>query len=169
MPTSLATTATPSSADTDTLVPPYDPAAGGDLALGRLAHLSSFNMRLTLSYMMAAWFREAGSLGLKPSEFALLSLVESNPNVSALVIANALNIGLPNVVALVGKLSRDGLLARQPDPLDRRRQLLTLTEAGSQRVKTVGQAVQAADDSITCKLSPRDLLELNQLLADLRT
>lgn len=141
----------------------------GGVDWGRLQRLTSFNMRLTLSYMMSAWFRHAGALGLKPSEFAVLALVEANPKISAVSLANALNIALPNVVALIGKLSKEGMLDRQPDPLDRRCQQLTLTDAGLQRVAAVGQAVQAADESVIRKLSPGDLRELNQLMTDLRS
>jgi DNA-binding MarR family transcriptional regulator len=65
--------------------------------------------------------------------FASLILIGANPGISQSQLAEALVIDLPNVALILGRMTETGLVERQPDPSDRRRLRLSLTEAGEAR------------------------------------
>lgn len=117
---------------------------------------------------MDQWIQGAGAFGVKPSEFAVLAVIEANQNVSSIDISKALNIALPNVVALIGRMSRQGFVFRRTDPIDRRRQILQLTPEGLSLVANLGDAVKAADAGITKNLSSIELRMLKEVLLKLR-
>ena len=92
------------------------------IGLGRMESLLGFNMRLTYSYFMTSWSRNVQPLGLTPLEFSVLGAIEANDPVSAMDISRRLNIAVPNVVALVTKMAKAGLVSRTKDGADVRRQ-----------------------------------------------
>ena len=61
---------------------------------------------------------------------------------------------------MVAVLEARGLLARIPDPADRRRRLLRLTEAGRELLDRVRRDVEAVEDRM---LSPLDAGEASDL------
>lgn len=64
-----------------------------------------------------------------------LMYVALNPSISISTLASHLRIGLPAASGLVERLVDAGHLQRNPDPGDRRQQLLTLTTGGQALVE----------------------------------
>jgi DNA-binding MarR family transcriptional regulator len=79
---------------------------------------------------------------LKPVEFSILVLVDSNNDVSQVQLAQALGVAAPNMTALLHRLEARGLLERQRSEVDRRRQTIVLTTAGR---KLLRKATAASD------------------------
>lgn len=83
-------------------------------------------------------------------------------------IAEAQRIDPPYATAIVDQLELLGLAARTPDPADRRRKVVTLTEAGRSAVSTA-QEIMDQPPAALSDLSPEDLSRLAAALGRLTT
>lgn len=94
------------------------------------------------------------SVGLSPVEFTALMHVGETGEVTPKMLATALEITTGAVTALSDRLVAAGLLARTPNPNDRRSLLLSLTETGArardtmyrQYYEAIARALTAAPD-----------------------
>jgi DNA-binding MarR family transcriptional regulator len=66
--------------------------------------------------------------------------------------------------AMVAELARQGHVERAPDPSDRRRNLITLTQAGRRRLEELDVALSAVQDNLFSALSATDRGHLTALL-----
>ena len=88
---------------------PASPAPGDPLA-GTLCH----ELRKASVAVMAAMADEFGQHDLKPSEAALLKFVGVHPGCTQSEIARAFRAKPANLVPLIARLERDGLVERTP-------------------------------------------------------
>ncbi|MGW2517007.1 MarR family winged helix-turn-helix transcriptional regulator [Streptomyces sp. NPDC001617] len=72
---------------------------------------------------------------LTPSQVSALTLVAKHGAATASALATAEGVRPQSMATTLGALDRQGLIRRRPDPDDGRRQLVTLTDAGRQRVE----------------------------------
>src|SRR5262245_4739512 len=106
-------------------------------------------------------------LGLTPAQAGLLRAVAAEPGRSQQAVAAQLGLLPSRLVALVDELERDGLVARQRNPDDRRHHALHLTDEGEHCLREIGRIAQ--EHSLDY-LEPLDLSEqvtLGQLLGRL--
>lgn len=83
-------------------------------------------------------FREvgmvAGTAGLTPSQTSVLSRLSKEGEWSASALAAAEKVRPQSMAATLAALDERGLIERRPDPNDGRRQVVTLTAAGTDHV-----------------------------------
>lgn len=81
----------------------------------------------------------------------------------------ALDVGVTarTITTMVDALEREGLVARMPDPLDRRAISLRLTEAGEALVPRVQVALDEISAAVTAPLTDADQASLHDLLTQL--
>ncbi|KAB1989915.1 MarR family winged helix-turn-helix transcriptional regulator [Streptomyces triticiradicis] len=77
---------------------------------------------------------------LTPSQISALTLVSKSGAATASALAAAEGVRPQSMAATLAALDRYGLIQRNPDPGDGRRQLVTLTDAGRERVEGTRQA-----------------------------
>jgi len=83
----------------------------------------------------------------------LASLRDGGPQrITALAASEA--VAQPTMTTLVGRLERDGLVARGGDPDDARAVLVSLTPEGLMRLKRIREARAAAIDARLAELDP---------------
>jgi DNA-binding MarR family transcriptional regulator len=92
--------------------------------------LVGYNIRRAELHMRQAFDRSVGKSGLRPSEFSILVLIDSNALVTQTALGLALNIRRPNMVVLIEGLERRGVVVRAVHEHDRRMQTLRLTVKG---------------------------------------
>ena len=73
---------------------------------------------------------------LSPSQTAVLNRLWKEGASSASVLASAERVRPQSIATIVAALEQRGLIARTPDPEDRRRQLISLTAAGRRRAES---------------------------------
>jgi DNA-binding MarR family transcriptional regulator len=88
------------------------------------------HLRLTIVRTARRLRQEAGS-DLSPSLTAALSTVERHGPLTPSDVAARERIQRPTATRVLARLEEQGLIARTPDPQDRRSSLVTTTEAGS--------------------------------------
>ena len=104
--------------------------------------------------------------GIRPSQFAVLVLIRSNPGLKQTAISKALGIQKANFVALLDRLEKRGLTERRTVGGDRRSFALHLTRAGETFVAKMEAAHSAFERRLTERLGPARSRQLLQLLND---
>ena len=88
------------------------------------------HLRLTIVRTARRLRQEAGT-DLSPSLTAALSTVERHGPLTPSEVAARERVQRPTATRVLARLEEQGLIARTPDPQDRRSSLVTTTEAGS--------------------------------------
>jgi DNA-binding MarR family transcriptional regulator len=101
-------------------------------------------------------------LGVNHRELAVLLLLDAREPESQQQVAGRLGVDRTTMVALIDGLEGKGLVARRPDPADRRRNVIELTAAGR---KTLPRATRASDQAEARLLDDLDEAEAAQLRA----
>jgi DNA-binding MarR family transcriptional regulator len=105
-----------------------------------------------------------GAVGGHRREFSLLTALDESGPDSQAALSRRCGIDRSDMVALVNDLARAGLVERRPDDADRRRNVVSLTPAGRERLQTLGEVVAAAQDELLAPLSPSERDRLVALL-----
>jgi DNA-binding MarR family transcriptional regulator len=101
-------------------------------------------------------------LGLGSRELSVLMLVDAREPESQLETAARLRVDRTTMVTLLDGLEAKGLVARHPDPGDRRRNVVALTDAGR---RALAKGVEASDEAEAQLLGALDASERTQLRA----
>ncbi|MGB7818991.1 MAG: MarR family transcriptional regulator [Ornithinibacter sp.] len=111
------------------------------------------------SAVIAASVAHAGAV-VTPPQLRTLVLVATRREVDAATIASALDIHPSGATRLCDRLVGLGLMDRAASPTDRRRVVLTLTDAGADLVDSVMDHRRAALDAILDRMPPDGLRSL---------
>jgi DNA-binding MarR family transcriptional regulator len=105
---------------------------------------------------------------LKPRQFHILGLLHDHGGLQQKELLAHMGIDPSILVTLLNPLEADGLVARERDPADRRRHLVTLTPAGGQQLAISTHAQQEAERLLLAPLDDRQREQLRGLLITLR-
>ena len=94
--------------------------------------------------------------GLKPTEYAALTMLDSAPGLDQQSLATRLGLDKVSVGTMIDRLEHAGLVERRLDPANRRSWQLHLTPSGLRLRRRLGPAALAAQDRI---LAPLDAEE----------
>ena len=129
---------------------------GCGLLLTRLARAANRSLACSLA-----------QLGLRAQQFAVLHrLAESGPLPQA-ELASALRVHASNLVRLLDELEAAGLVDRERDPADRRRQLVVLTANGSKLLRRAERIAAETELELLAPLSSAEREQLSVLLGRL--
>ena len=103
--------------------------------------------------------------GMRRAHYALLVALREDGPASQAALGRRLAADRSDMHRTVGELESRGLIAREPDPDDRRRNLVTLTALGAQAVEDVDVRVDAAQAELLAPLSAAEREELVRLLS----
>ena len=96
-------------------------AGGARLELGRLDALLGFHLRMATAALYREFARAMEGTALTQKLFAVLELIDANPEVSQVDISATLDTDRATIMALVDRLEARGLVERQKSERDRRR------------------------------------------------
>ena len=102
-------------------------------------------------------------------ELGVLLLLDGREPESQQQVAGRLGVDRTTMVALLDGLERKSLLARQPDPADRRRNVVVLTDVGRRALREATAASDEAERQLLADLSPAEAAQLRVLLARVAT
>jgi DNA-binding MarR family transcriptional regulator len=109
--------------------------------------------------------RELEAIGLRPPQFAVLSVIDAEPGLTQQALVSATGIDPSTMVQMVDSLEAAGWAERRPHDTDRRKRALHLTPAGDE---ILGRAREAAAHVGEVAFAPLDADERRQLHGLLR-
>jgi MarR family transcriptional regulator, lower aerobic nicotinate degradation pathway regulator len=98
----------------------------------------------------------------------LASLADAGPAAQA-PLADRIGLDRSDMVSLLDELEDLRYVIRRPDPADRRRNIVELTDRGHTALKELDLLVHAADDQLLAPLTPDERRTLSGLLARIAT
>ncbi|HUN33050.1 MAG TPA: MarR family transcriptional regulator [Trebonia sp.] len=101
---------------------------------------------------------------LRPRHLVALSVLADRGPLSQQALGEALSLDPSNVVGLLNELEERGLVARQRDPADRRRHIVSLSAAGGSELAASDTALARIEDEVLAALSPQERAQLRDLL-----
>ncbi len=122
--------------------------------------------RLGLAFKSRA-FARVESEGFAPNHYGILAILAEGDRETQGTIAEALGLDPSRLVNVLDSLEKRGLIARQRDPLDRRRHVVRITPEGivaRDRLRTLAQAMA---DEFLAPLAPDDRETFHRLLLEL--
>ncbi len=108
-----------------------------------------------------------GDLGVAPGQFAPLVMLFEQDGLTQAELCRRINVEQPTMANTLDRMERDGLVIRKPDPDDKRRATVHLTErANEMRARVMDQARQVAAQAVKA-LSASEQDQLFNLIARL--
>ncbi|RGE45902.1 MarR family transcriptional regulator [Comamonas testosteroni] len=132
-----------------------------------LESLLGYNARRASLSLVGVFVKCMEGFDLKIVEFSLLSLVGSNPGITARQLCQQLDVLPPNMVGMIDAMARRGFLERRPHPRDGRAMGLYLTTVGRELVETAEPQLKASEDRAVSHLSDAEKAQLMALLQKL--
>lgn len=112
-------------------------------------------------------FEQAG-LGLTAGEARTLAHVSINPGLRQGVLAERMNVEPMTMVGFLDRLEGRGLIARDPDPTDRRAKIVRLTDTAAPLLEKVMAAAATAREEALAGLAPEQRDGLRAMLEQVR-
>lgn len=109
----------------------------------------------------------AGGDGLRSYHYRLLAAVEESGPTSQANLGRATSVDRSDVTTVLSELERLGLVARNVDPENRRRNVVSVTEAGRRRLRLLDRVVDEVQERVVAPLSPNERRQLRRLLRKL--
>ncbi|GAA5000090.1 MarR family winged helix-turn-helix transcriptional regulator [Streptomyces siamensis] len=117
-----------------------DARGGSADGVSESAARAAGDLRVAFSRLRRRIREVAETYDLTPSQFSALTLLSKSGAATASGLAAAEGVRPQSIAATLAVLDERGLIARNPDPGDGRRQVITLTDAGRDRVEGTRQA-----------------------------
>jgi DNA-binding MarR family transcriptional regulator len=112
---------------------------------------------------VAVWLRDVSS-ETSSVQFAALTVLDQRPGASQRDLGRALDLDRSTIADLVVRMVRRGLIGRERDEDDRRRNVLHLTAAGRDELARLRPRVESIEPTLTAGLSPSERDQLRRLL-----
>jgi DNA-binding MarR family transcriptional regulator len=112
----------------------------------------------------ARWLEELAGHGLRPWHYAILAALQDFGPLAQHELADRLDIKRSNLVGYVDELADRGLLMRDRDASDRRRQNVSLTSGGVALLRTLEDLAQRSQPDLLAVLSQSECATLLELL-----
>lgn len=113
------------------------------------------------------WARTLVEEDITPHHYSALIALDQLGAMSQQQLSQLLGIDPRNTVPVIDQLQSRGLLARNPDPTDRRRYAVTLTAAGKALLTELRHAAEDAEERLLTPLTTAERRTLHALLTKL--
>lgn len=130
-----------------------------------LSGLVGYHVRRASNAMVADFAAQLQELGIRPTLFAMLSILSENPGVSQGMLGRVLGVQRANMVPLVSELMERGLVERHDVPGDKRAFALHLTDAGARMFAECHARIDAHERRMLSRLDADERDALIRLLA----
>ena len=141
------------------------PPALKQLALGDLSQLLGYRLRRAQLWVFKEFGRQLSAFDISPAQFSVLCVIDANPGVNQLAIAQLLSIERAGLGRLVDHLEGRGLVRRTASAINRRYYVLHLTDQGTVLLARIRPAVAESDKQLAAKIGPRAYRELQRALS----
>lgn len=131
---------------------------------GILDTLVGFHIRVAQVAVYADFLRSVPVAGFTPGQFAIIVLIDRNPNITQQLLAESLGADKSTLVARLHVLEQRGVIERVRASTDRRANWLRLTRLGKATLKRMLDFVVQHERRIGERLSIDESAQLVELL-----
>ena len=140
-----------------------DIGAPSDLRPTLMNEFVGYNCRRAFAAIEPFFRKHMAPYSLRPGDFAVLTVLMANPNISPKRVAQEINVSPPNLAPLLDRLEQRGLLLRERNAQDKRYQTLALTAQGETLCTKAEKAAVDLELEATGMLSEGERAELIRL------
>jgi MarR family transcriptional regulator, temperature-dependent positive regulator of motility len=142
---------------------PARPRPAGLAPPPELTAAPGFEARRLHQAYLAAWTKHVDPTLTGP-QFALLSAVRAYPQADQTALAAAVALDTSTMADMCRRTERRGLIRRAQSPIDARRKLLSLTEAGAAVLAEAERRARVLDDALLAEIPPQERASIAELL-----
>lgn len=135
------------------------------VALGDLAQLLGYRIRRAQLWVFKEISRKLASFEISPAQLSVLIVIDANPGVNQLAIAQVLSIERAGLGRLVDHLEARGLVTRTASAINRRYYVLYLTDAGATLLGGIRPIIAAHEADLARKIGTRAFAQLQRTLS----
>ena len=135
--------------------------------LGHLPGLIGYMLRRAQLAVFQDFARRYAEFGIRPAQYAALTIIERNPGLKQKDVSEALGIKRANFVAMCSELESLGLAERHQPPADRRSYALHLTRKGKALMKKLHAANAEHEQGFIARIGEENRDRLIAILAEL--
>jgi DNA-binding MarR family transcriptional regulator len=135
-----------------------------DAMPSRIAELPTWLISRTYAYSHRLLTEGFASAGVRSYHYRLLAALEEFGPASQAALGRRISIDRSDVVAALNELAGRGLIERSPDPDDRRRNVVTITPAGTEQLRALDGILAGVQEQLLAPLSDAERTQLVQLL-----
>ena len=121
-------------------------------------------IRRAHQWAVSIFAEEVAGLDITPMQFAVLKALLDEPGLDQVTLAAHVAFDAATSGAVLARLEAKGRIRREPDPKDRRRRRLWLTDEGRALLLRSITAVSRAQDRIVCPMAQIEAKQLAGLL-----
>jgi len=136
-----------------------------DAMPSRLNEMSTWLISQAALYGHRLLARALAALDASGYQYRLLAALEEFGPANQAALGRRTGIDRSDVAAALNDLAERGLVNRSADPADRRRNIITVTAAGTQRFQQLDSVVAEVQDMLLAPLSPAEHQQLTRLLS----
>lgn len=103
-------------------------------------------------------------VGARKEHFMVLAALEEFGPASQSQLSDRTRVYRSDLVAVLNELETAGLIRRAPDPADKRRNVITTTNAGAERLEELDAILDGVNERILAPLNETERRELFRLL-----
>lgn len=115
-----------------------------------LSTLPGYALRRAANAMMSDFATRLGTADLRISDASVLQIIGERTDMTSSEIGKVLDIQRANMVPLVNRLEKAGLIARKP--IDRKSSAIVLTSAGLERLATARTITSQFEDALIARI-----------------
>jgi MarR family transcriptional regulator, lower aerobic nicotinate degradation pathway regulator len=138
------------------MTPQASPVATSNQSLVLVSHLARIARRRSETALEPT--------GLRPRHVVALTILRDRGAMTQAVLGDALRLDPTNIVGLLNELEQDSLLQRRRDPLDRRRHIVEISDAGRTALAGAERELAAVEDEVLSGLDEDERAVLHALL-----
>jgi DNA-binding MarR family transcriptional regulator len=133
----------------------------------RWESLPSWLLTQTASHAHRLVSEGFSSVQARGYHYRLLATLQDFGPASQAALGRRSGIHLSDMVAAINELADRELVERAPDASDRRRNIISLTDAGKRQLRRLEKRLAGCQDELMAPLSPEERQRLTELLARL--
>jgi DNA-binding MarR family transcriptional regulator len=106
----------------------------------------------------------ATGTGLRPYHYRLMASIDEAGPIGQAELGRVSGIDRSDVANMLAYLEQLGLVERTLDPTNRRRNIVAITQAGSNQLMALGDVLDEIQEQVLAPLSPNERRQLTKLL-----
>lgn len=141
------------------------PSKRKPVALGDLSESLGYRIRRAQLWVFKEISRKLAPLEISPAQLSVLTVIDANPGVNQLMVAEVLSIERAGLGRLVDHLEKRRLVTRAASSINRRYYVLYLTGAGAALLGRIRPILAELERDLTKKIGARAFSQLQRTLS----